>query len=360
MTEHVYIIAEAGVNHNGSIDMAKSLIDVAAEAGADAVKFQTFKAEQLVSRHAPKAEYQQCTTDATESQLDMIRKLELAESDYVALIAHAESIGIEFLSTPFDSSSLVFLVGGMKLSTIKIPSGEITNAPFLLEIARCAKRVILSTGMSTLGEVEEALGVLAFGFTADAEVEPVGESFIRAFASVEGQAALRERVILLHCTTEYPAPFREVNLRAMGTLASAFDLPAGYSDHTQGIHVSLAAVALGAQVIEKHFTLDRNLPGPDHKASLEPGELKQMVRSIREVELALGSTVKQPVASELRNRVVVRKSLVAGRDIRKGELFTSTNLAVKRPGDGISPARYWECLGKYADRDYQQDDKVQS
>lgn len=359
MTERAYIIAEAGVNHNGSLDMAKQLIDVAAEAGADAVKFQTFKAEQVVSRHALKAEYQQRTTDSRESQLDMIRKLELSESAHIVLISHARYVGIEFLSTPFDSTSLAFLVDGLGLSTIKIPSGEITNAPFLIEIARRAKRVILSTGMSTLGDVETALGVLAFGF-GEPDAYPSLPAFEKAYCSVAGRQALKDKVRLLHCTTEYPAPFADVNLRAMGTLQQAFGLPVGYSDHTSGIAIPLAAVALGAVVIEKHFTLDRNLPGPDHKASLEPDELKRMVRSIREVESALGSPIKQPAASEMKNRPVARKSLVASKDIRKGEFFTQENLAVKRPGDGLSPIHYWECLGRIADRDYGQDDQIQS
>lgn len=357
--ERVFIIAEAGVNHNGSLDMAKQLIDVAAEAGSDAVKFQTFKAEQLVSRHAPKAEYQQRTTDAGDSQLDMIRKLELSESDHMTLIAYARSVGIEFLSTPFDFVSLAFLVDDLGLSTIKIPSGEITNAPFLLETARRTKRIILSTGMSTLGEIETALGILAFGFS-EQSTPPGITAFEKVYGSVTGRNVLQDRVVLLHCTTEYPAPFADINLRAMATLQQAFGLPVGYSDHTTGIAIPVAAVALGANIIEKHFTLDRNLPGPDHKASLEPDELKQMVRSIRDVELALGYSIKQPAASELKNRPVARKSLVARQHIRKGEPFTQDNLAVKRPGDGISPIRYWEWLGKVADRDYQQDDKVQS
>lgn len=359
MTERAYIIAEAGVNHNGSLDMAKQLIDVAAETGADAVKFQTFKAEQVVSRHALKAEYQQRTTDSRESQLDMIRKLELSESAHVALIAHARYIGIEFLSTPFDSSSLAFLVDGLGLSTIKIPSGEITNAPFLLEIARRAKRVILSTGMSTLGDVESALGVLAFGF-GEQNISPAIAVFENAYGSATGRNALQNRVALLHCTTEYPAPFADVNLRAMGTLQQAFGLPVGYSDHTSGISIPIAAVAMGAKIIEKHFTLDRNLSGPDHKSSLEPDELRQMVRSIREVELAMGSQLKQPAVSELKNRSVVRKSLVVAHDVRKGEIFNQNNLVVKRPGGGVSPIHYWEWLGRIADRDYCQDDKVQS
>jgi N-acetylneuraminate synthase len=359
MNSRTYIIAEAGVNHNGSLDLAKRLIEVAAEAGADAVKFQTFKADKLVSRAAPKAEYQIKHTDASESQYEMIQKLELDEAAHTVLVLHCKSKGIEFLSTPFDLESLEMLIRKSDLSRIKISSGDITNAPLLLEAARTGKPVILSTGMSTLGEIEMALGVLAFGYTVRDE-PPSLEAFDKAYSSAIGRKAVQEKVTLLHCTTEYPAPFTEINLRAMATLRQAFDLPVGYSDHTQGIAIPVAAVALGAVIIEKHFTLDKNLSGPDHKASLEPDELKQMVRSIREVELALGSSLKQPAASELKNRLIARKSLVAIRDICKGEAFTQDNLATKRPGGGISPIRYWEWLGRNADRDYQQDDKVKS
>lgn len=354
-----YIIAEAGVNHNGSLEQAVRLVEVAAESGADAVKFQTFRANQLVSRAAAKAEYQAKHTDAQESQHAMIKKLELNEAAHETLILHCQAKGIEFLSTPFDLESLEMLTRKFDLSIIKLPSGDITNAPLLLEAARTGKPVILSTGMSTLGEIEMALGILAFGYTERSK-PPSLAAFEKAYSSAKGHNELQHKVSLLHCTTEYPAPFAEINLRAMSTLQQAFGLPVGYSDHTLGIAIPVAAVTLGAAIIEKHFTLDRNLPGPDHNASLEPGELKQMVQSIREVELALGSSIKQPSVSELRNRPVARKSLVAGRDIRKGESFTQGNLAVKRPGDGISPILYWEWLEKIADRDYQQDDKVQS
>lgn len=359
MNNRVYIIAEAGVNHNGSLERAIQLVDVAADAGADAVKFQTFKADKLVSRTAPKAEYQFKNTGTSESQHEMIRELELDEAAHAALVLHCKSKCIEFLSTPFDLESLETLVWKFDLSMVKISSGDITNAPLLLETARTGKPVILSTGMSTLGEIETALGILAFGYIESKE-PPSLPAFEQVYGSAKGRNMLQDKVTLLHCTTEYPAPFAEVNLRAMPMLRQAFDLPVGYSDHTTGIAIPVAAVALGAVIIEKHFTLDRNLPGPDHKASLEPDELKQMVRSIREVELALGSSVKQPAASELKNRSVARKSLVTAKDIRKGESFTQDNLAIKRPGDGISPVHYWEWLGKIADRDYQQDDEVQS
>ncbi|MBS4096034.1 MAG: N-acetylneuraminate synthase [Sulfuricella sp.] len=358
MANRTLIIAEAGVNHNGSLDRALQLIDVAAAAGADAVKFQTFKADKLVSRTAPKAEYQQKTTDSTESHYEMLKKLELDREAHFVLIRQCHLKGIEFLSTPFDLESMDLLVHKFALPRIKLSSGDITNAPLLFEAARTGKPVILSTGMCTLGEIETALGVLAFAYTLPKELPSV-QGFENAYGSETGQRALKDKVTLLHCTTEYPAPFADINLCAIRTLQRAFGLPVGYSDHTVGIAIPVAAIAMGAVIIEKHFTVDRNLPGPDQKASLEPDELKQMVRSIREVELALGSTLKHPAASEWKNRLVARKSLVAARNICKGELLTQDNLTVKRPGDGISPAHYWEWLGRIADRDYQQDDKVQ-
>lgn len=358
LKQSTYIIAEAGVNHNGSLDLARQLIDVAAEAGVDAVKFQTFKAGSLVSRTAPKAEYQRATTAIEESLFDMIRKLELDEAAHRQLIERCRERRIQFLSTPFDFESVDLLAGTLDLPCLKIPSGEITNGPLLLYISRTGKPVILSTGMSTLQEVEQALAVLSYGYIGDGR-SPCLEKFRQSFISDEGQAALKAKVRLLHCTTEYPTPFSDVNLRAMDTLSGAFGLPVGLSDHTQGIAVAVAAVARGAAVIEKHFTLDRNLPGPDHRASLEPNELKIMVQSIRAVEAALGDGVKQPVASELKNMAVARKSLVAMAEIRSGEVFTLQNLGAKRPGDGISPMHYWTYLGRKAEHDYLRDEKVQ-
>ncbi|AMV71854.1 N-acetylneuraminate synthase [Desulfuromonas carbonis] len=354
---HTYIIAEAGVNHNGSLEMAKKLVEVAADAGADAVKFQTFKANKLVSSLAPKAEYQTRTTGSDESQFEMIRKLELDDHAHEALIAHCKICNIEFLSTPFDLESVDLLAGRFDLPCIKIPSGEITNAPLLLKIARTGKPVILSTGMSTLGEVEDALGVLAFGFLSKSG--PSIAAFRAAYCSAQGQALLLDKVTLLHCTTEYPAPLEDVNLQVMDTLKSAFGLPVGYSDHTEGIAVPIAAVDRGAVVIEKHFTLDRSLPGPDHKASLEPAELRQMVRSIRDVEQALGTGTKHPTPSELKNMAVARKSLVAACTIRSGEPFTAENLAVKRPGNGLSPMHQWELLGRKAGKDFAVDEAIE-
>jgi len=354
----VFVIAEAGVNHNGSLDLARDLIEAAAQAGADAVKFQTFKASEIVSRHAPKAAYQQRNTDQGESQLEMIRKLELSVEDHRVLIAHARQSGIDFLSTPFEVHSLAQLVDELGLRTIKIPSGEITNAPFLVQIAGTGCRMILSTGMSTLGEVESALAMLAYGGLSPVGQPPGVAAFEAAYMSVSGQALLRERVVLLHCTTEYPAPVAEVNLKAMDVMAQAFGLPVGYSDHTEDIHIAVAAVARGARVIEKHFTLDRNLPGPDHKASLEPGELRAMIRAIRDVEAALGDGIKRPSAAELKNRAVVRKSLVAARPIAAGELYSEENLTCKRPGTGVSPTAYWNRLGTAATRDYAADELI--
>lgn len=350
-----FVIAEAGVNHNGSLEMARELIDAAADAGADAVKFQTFTAASLVTKQAPKAGYQVETTGAGESQHEMIRRLELGEADHAQLIEHAGRRRIEFLSTPFDPDSLRLLTERFGLKTIKLSSGDITNAPFLLEVARAASRVIVSTGMSTLAEIEAALGVLAFGFGMPADAAPGDTAFVRAYASETGQRMLRRRVALLHCTTEYPAPMEEVNLRAMDSMASAFGLEVGYSDHTAGIHVAIAAVARGAKIIEKHFTLDRSLPGPDHKASLEPGELKSMVCAIRDVERSLGDGIKRPTESEWKNRPVVRKSLVAARPLASGE---SLALACKRPGTGLSPFRFWDMEGSPANRAYDADESI--
>jgi N-acetylneuraminate synthase len=360
MTEHqrVFVIAEAGVNHNGSLEMARALIDEAAKAGADAVKFQTFRSEQVVSAAAPKARYQVATTGAEESQLDMVRKLELAEADFRALAAHASTRGIEFMSTPFDHDSLGFLAHGLGVARLKIASGEITNGPFLLAAARTGKPIILSTGMSTLDEVAEALGVLAFGYL-DAQEPPSLAAFEAARRSDEGRQILRERVVLLHCTTEYPAPFEDVNLRAMQTMREAFGLPVGYSDHTVGIGVSVAAVALGAVAIEKHFTLDRAQPGPDHKASLEPGELAALVREVRGVEAALGSPRKEPAPSELGNRAVARRSLIAARAIAAGEPFSEAALGALRPGTGVSPMAYWSLLGRPAGRTYRPGEPIE-
>ncbi|MBF0180431.1 MAG: N-acetylneuraminate synthase [Magnetococcales bacterium] len=358
MKESVTIIAEAGVNHNGHPELAMRLVDAAAAAGADAVKFQTFRAGELVSRHARKAAYQQAATDPQESQLAMIQRLELDQNSHAMLADHCRARGITFLSTPFDLPSLALLTDEMNLPLLKIPSGEVTNGPFLVRVGATGKKIILSTGMATLGEIETALGALAFGMLGPTD-PPSLAGCAAAFTSPEGQALLLERVTLLHCTTEYPAPLDQVNLRAMDAMAAAFGLPVGYSDHTTGIAVPIAAVARGAVVIEKHFTLDRSLPGPDHRASLEPDELAAMVRAIRAVETALrGHGRKLPMATEQKNREVARKSLVAIAPIARGEPFSEGNLGIKRPGSGISPMEYWQWLGRTASRAYQPDEPI--
>lgn len=359
MCKKVYVIAEAGVNHNGSLDRARSLIDVAADSGADAVKFQTFSASNLAIPDAPKAEYQTKNTGSSETQYQMIERLELSEADHELLILHCQSKGIEFLSTPFDLNSLDLLVRKLNLRKLKISSGDLTNAPLLYQAAMSGRSIILSTGMSDLEEIRAALGVLAFGYLKSGETPSV-EAFHLAYLSNEGRQLLAEKVVLLHCTTEYPAPFEDINLRAIETMRQTFNIPIGYSDHAEGISISIAAVAFGADVIEKHFTLDRSLPGPDHIASIEPEELKQLVQSIREVSIALGSSEKRPSTSELKNVNVARKSLVTTSKIRGGEIFTKDNVSVKRPGDGLSPFYYWDKLGRESDRDYSIDEKIKS
>jgi N-acetylneuraminate synthase len=354
---HTYVIAEAGVNHNGSLTLAKQLVDAAVFAGADAVKFQTFRAENLVTARALKAEYQQQTTGDNSFQLEMLQALELSEAAHHELQHYCQQQAIEFLSTPFDLLSLEFLVNQLNISCLKIASGEINNAPLLFAMAKTGKPVILSTGMSTLGDVEIALSILAFGYLHP-EASPSLTQCQQAYSTSEGQGILRERVTLLHCTTEYPAPFDSINLRVLDTLHHSFGLSVGYSDHTVGIAVPIAAVAKGACVIEKHLTIDKNLAGPDHSASLEPEEFKQMVVAIRQIEQALGNHIKTPSFCEWKNREVARKSLVAGQQIKKGEVFTPENLTVKRPASGISPLHYWEYLGRSADRNYHTDELI--
>lgn len=357
MADRVFIIAEAGVNHNGSIERALELVEVAADAGADAVKFQTFKADKLATASAEKAEYQAANTKSRGSQLEMLRALELSHKNHRTLVERSVARGIGFMSTAFDADSLA-LLATFDVPAVKIPSGDITYADLLLQAARLRRRMIVSTGMSTLEEIEQALGVIAFGMTT--ECEPTSRAdFAVALSSKAGREALEREVTLLHCVTEYPAPPAAVNLRAMDTMASAFGLRVGYSDHTLGIEVSLAAVARGAKVIEKHFTLDRSLPGPDHFASLEPDELKQLVVAIRNVERALGSATKRPAEVELPNRIAARRSLVAARAIKKGEVFTADMLTSKRPGTGLSPMEAWTLLGQPARRDYRAEDLIE-
>ncbi len=354
MNDEVFIIAEAGVNHNGSLALALQLVDAAAETGADAVKFQTFNSASLVTATASKADYQQENTSASESQLEMLKKLELSREDHLALIARCQEKGIEFISTPFDLGSLDLLVE-LGVPKLKIPSGELTNAPLLHAAARSGKPVILSTGMATLEEVRTAVSVLAHGYGPDS-----GNPSQEAFAAITDFSPLRGKLTLLHCTTEYPSPFPDTNLRAMDTLRDTFGLPCGLSDHTPGISVAIAAAARGAAIIEKHMTLDRNLPGPDHKASLDPAEFTRLVEGVRQVSVALGSASKQPTPSEAKNLPIVRKSLVAAAAIRKGEAFTPANLTAKRPGGGISPLHYWSYLEKTATRDYLPDEPIEA
>jgi len=352
----VFFIAEAGVNHNGDPKLALEMVDAAAEAKADAIKFQTFDAAKLVTAKAAKAAYQKRTTDGDDGQLGMLRQLELPREAYGSLTARCQQLGIAFMSTPFDEESVDLLVGA-GVARMKVGSGDVTNAPLLLKIARTGLPTILSTGASTLGDVERALGALAYGYQARSDA-PSARAFTAAFASDEGQRLLRERVVLLHCVSEYPAPVRDVNLRAMETLRNAFGLEVGYSDHTMGTAASVAAVALGATVIEKHFTLNRTLPGPDHPASLEPLELARMVADVRDAAAAVGMGGKRPAPSELGNREVVRRSVVAACPIRTGESLTRENLTVKRPAGGRSPFELWDLLGKTAERDYNPDDPI--
>lgn len=355
-SDRVYVIAEAGVNHNGDLARAVALIDAAADAQADAVKFQTFRADALVTSAAPKAAYQVRQTGAEESQHTMLRKLELSAEAHHRLADHCRARGIAFLSTPFDEASLAFLADDMGLKQIKIGSGDMTNAPLLLEAARRGLSVILSTGMATAEEVAGALGALAYGYAGLPREKANRAAF--AAALKEHDQTLAGKVTLLHCTTDYPTAPGDVNLRAMQTLRDRFGLPVGYSDHTEGLAISLAAAAMGARVIEKHFTMDRNLPGPDHKASLEPDELKQLVASLRAIDSAMGDGDKQPRAAELANREVARKSVVAARAIAKGAAIAGEDLCVKRPGNGIPPDRIWDVIGKRADRDYKSEELI--
>jgi N,N'-diacetyllegionaminate synthase len=330
---HVFIIAEAGVNHNGSIKTAMRMIEVAKDAGADAIKFQTFKAKNVVSKFAKKAKYQQQTTDKKESHYDMLKKLELDYAVHQELLKYCRRKGIIFLSTPFDLES-IDLLDRMHLGIFKIPSGEITNLPYLRKIGGLKKKVILSTGMSDLKEVKKALAVLI------------------------NSGTFRENITVLHCNTEYPTPYKDVNLSAMLKIRDIFKIAVGYSDHTPGIEVPIAAAALGASVIEKHFTLDKKMNGPDHKASLNPQELKSMIQAIRNIELSMGDGVKKASFSERKNKLSVRKSIVALRNIEKDERFTKINLTVKRPGTGINPMEWDRVIGKKAQKDFKEDELI--
>ena len=357
-TPNTFIIAEAGVNHNGSISLARKLVDAAVVAKADAVKFQSFVASSIVTNSAKKADYQISQTGGQETQLEMLQRLELSHTQQRELFEYCKASGIEFLSTPFDIDSLKFLVSDLKLSTIKIGSGELTNAPFLLEVARCTDKIILSTGMSTIDEIELAMGVIAFGMTTDETSEASTIACKQALSSDAGRHELKERVTLLHCTTDYPTSPSDVNLRAMLTLVEKFGCRVGLSDHSVGTHIAVGAVAMGATVIEKHLTTSRDLVGPDHKASLEPDEFKRLVANIRDIEIAFGSAEKSVTVNEQKNQQVARRSIVASKPIKSGDLLTTENIVVKRPGTGISPFKYWDLLGTKSTRDIAENDLI--
>ena len=329
---HVIVIAEAGVNHNGSFELAKKMVDAAKEAGVDYVKFQTFNPQKLVSKYAEKAKYQKETTGSDETQLQMLQKLTLTEDNFLSLRDYCKEVGIGFISTPFDLDSIAFLET-FDMDFWKVPSGEVTNLPYLEAIARTKRKVVMSTGMCNMNEIQDAMEVLKKNGTTE--------------------------ITLLHCNTQYPTPYEHVNLSAMSTIKDTLHKEVGYSDHTQGIEVPIAAVAMGATVIEKHFTLDKNMEGPDHKASLDPTELKQMVSAIRNIEKAIGNGLKEPSSSELTNKAVARKSIVASREIKQGEIFSEDNLTTKRPGTGISPMKWYEVIGKVAVRDFSEDEIIE-
>ncbi|POZ60792.1 N-acetylneuraminate synthase [Chromobacterium alticapitis] len=353
--QNVYVIAEAGVNHNGDLELARKLVESAANAGADAVKFQTFDAKKLATRSAPKASYQKHTTDAAESQLEMLSKLELPHEWHRELREYAHSCGIEFLSTAFDEDSLEFLEE-FDMPFYKVPSGELTNGPLLWKFARSGRPLVVSTGMATMSEVEQALAVIAHAINADVEPASLAEVW-RGWSDPVWRASLQGRVTLLHCTSQYPTPMNECNLRAMDTLR-AFGLPVGYSDHTEGVLIPVAAVARGAVLIEKHFTLDRSMPGPDHKASLEPDELAQMVRYIRDLQPAMGDGVKCPQPSEWNTRQAARQHVIAARDITAGATLAREDLGTARSGGGMPAAELWGLVGKPAARAYTSGDVI--
>lgn len=352
-----YIIAEAGVNHNGSFDLACVLVDAAKAAGADAVKFQTFKAENLVTKQAKQADYQVTNIGEETSQFHMLKKLELSFDEFVRLKEYCDQKEIEFLSTPFDKESVDFLLDELNMQTVKIPSGELTNVPFIHYIATKQKPMILSTGMAEMEDIHSALAFMAYGlFFPEKEVDV---SEVQSFYNKEeAKKVLKEYVTVLHCTTEYPTPVEEVNLRAMDYLQQELQVEIGLSDHSEGIYGPIAAAARGAKVIEKHFTVSRMLPGPDHRASLEPDELIEMVEAIRSVEQSLGQAEKKPTKSEQKNRIAARKSLTAACSIKKGEPFSAQNLVIKRPGSGMSPSHYWSLLGQKASKDYEAEELI--
>ncbi len=354
--ENVYIIAEAGVNHNGDIEIAKSLVNVAKKSGADAVKFQTFDTSKLVKKDISKADYQSKNTkDSKETQYDMLKKLELKKSEFKELKAYCDKCAIDFLSTPFDLDSLDFLVD-LNVKKIKIPSGEISNLPFIWKIAKKDKPIIMSTGMSDLSEIENAVATIFHSQNNDKEPSSMDE--ILEICKKEISYTLNSNLSLLHCTSQYPAPLDELNLNCIEMLSEKFGLNVGYSDHSDGIEVSLAAVAKGAKIIEKHFTLDKNLQGPDHKASLEPNELKNMIDGIRKIERALGNNIKRVQNSELDTQTAARQQLIASKPIKKGDIFKSDDFSTRRCGTGIAPFVKWELIGKPSNHDYEEGDLI--
>lgn len=355
--KQVFIIAEAGVNHNGSLFLAKKLVDEAKKAGVDAIKFQTFKAENIVTKKAIQADYQKKNSGEITSQYCMLKKLELSFEDFKILKEYCDEKEILFLSTPFDFESVDFLVDELKMSLVKISSGDLTNLPLLHHVAKKRKKIIISTGMATIEEIHDALAFIAFGLKYTDE-EVVYDKVYRFYNSQEAKKILKKYVSILHCTTEYPTPVDSINLNAINMMRDIFKLDIGFSDHSIGINIPVAAVAMGAVIIEKHFTLDKNLQGPDHVASLSSGELKEMVRAIRDVEMAKGEYVKKPVSIEIKNKNIARKSLIANTDILEGEEFTLKNLAIKRPGGGISPKEYWHYLNKKSKKNYRQDEYI--
>ncbi|EKD55400.1 MAG: N-acetylneuraminate synthase [uncultured bacterium] len=359
ISDKIFIIAEAGVNHNGSLDFAKKMVDAAKASAADAVKFQTFRTEDFVCKNAPKADYQIRAASDDGSQYLMLKSLELSENAQTDLLDYCKKQNILFLSSPFDLRSADFLIHDLNLSLLKLGSGEITNLPLLLKIAKANVSLILSTGMSTLGDIENALAALSFGYLfSNNQRIPSLEDCFAVYQSDDGQKILREKVALLHCTTAYPTSLKNVNLKAMNTLKQAFNLAVGYSDHTLGLTVPIASAALGAQIIEKHFTLDKTMEGPDHQASLTPEELTQMVLAVRDVEKSLGHGQKIPTEQELKNRQAARKSIVALHKIHCGDLFSEENIGCKRPGTGISPMQLGQFNGRHAEQDYKPDELI--
>lgn len=357
MKDHTYIIAEAGVNHNGSLGLAFTLVDIAVNAGADAVKFQTFKAENLVTKKAKQAAYQVENIGKVSSQFSMLKKLELSFEEFVQLKAYCDEKKIEFLSTPFDRESVDFLIDQIGIKTVKIPSGELTNTPFIHYIATKRKPIILSTGMASMEDIHEALSFITYGLAYPNE-KVVIDAVRKFYQTPEAKKWLMDYVTVLHCTTEYPTPFTDINLRAMDYLKKELQVNIGLSDHSEGIYVPVAAIARGAEIIEKHFTISRFLPGPDHRASLEPNELKEMVKAIRNIEQSLGDEEKNPTINEQRNQIAARKSLVAAKPIQAEQVFTEQNLVVKRPGNGMAPSKFWSIIGKKASKSYEEDELI--